>query len=249
MNSPEYVLIQHLREIKTRISYVFASFILTFMIIYEYKAEALYAIIQPLSNVNLGGHMIYTSMSEGFLVSMKLTLIVALLFILPCIVYQLWLFISPGLHKEERAFITSTIIGSMLFVFMGYIITYNIIIPHAWKFFLSFETHGDPIALYLEARVLDYLAFILRLIFILNILSQVPIMILVGLHLEMIQPKQLINARRLLYLIALIIATLFSPPDIFSQLILWFFLISILEISLLIGNILELIWKRSGSNR
>ena len=104
---------------------------------------------------------------------------------LPTIMYSLWSFVKPGLYSNEKRFIKNTFIPSMILFVLSILLSYKLLIPTIYKFFIGFETsfESSMISIELEAKISEYVSTILQTIFIMSLLSQYPIIILVLMYL------------------------------------------------------------------
>ena len=89
-----------------------------------------------------GRKMIFTALTEAFFTYVKVSFWAAICLSFPIIAMQIWKFVAPGLYKNERrAFLPYLCATPVLFV-MGASLAYFVVIPTAFRFFLSFETPG-----------------------------------------------------------------------------------------------------------
>ena len=173
-------LLEHLIELRRRLIYSVVALLLAFIGCY-FVAEQIYAfLVQPLADVlegQEGRRLIYTGLTEAFFTYLKVAFFAALCISFPIIAAQLWIFVAPGLYRNEKlAFLPFLILTPLLF-FAGAALVYYFIFPLAWKFFLSFETVGGATALpiQLEAKVNEYLSLVMKLIFAFGLSFQLPL--------------------------------------------------------------------------
>ena len=94
--SKNYILFNHLEELKYRFLYILISFIFNFISFYFFLGEITYLIIKPLTLNNSKIHeLIYTDMSEAFFASIKLSISFTIIIIIPIILYHLYFFFCP----------------------------------------------------------------------------------------------------------------------------------------------------------
>jgi len=181
VNRMKISLLYHVNEVRLRLLYLLASFTATFLVSYLYGEELIYFLAEPLIRHSFTQRLIYTGLSEGFLMYIKSSFFIAVFFVVPLLFYQGWLFLSPGSTKNERQQI-----GSLMTLFCGlfYVssfLTYSLIFPLAWKFLLGFQTVGlsAGFSVQLEARVSEYVALVIRMILLFGSASQFPLLIMV----------------------------------------------------------------------
>lgn len=211
-------------ELKIRLLYILLSLILTIICCYIYSDAIIYVLVNPILIKMNSQRFIFTSLKEIFFLYLKISLILSLIFTLPIILIQLLFFFSNGLYKYElKKIIFISILSSFLFIF-GYLLGYKLIIPNIWNFFLEFEKQNAFFPLHFEAKLENYLFFILNMLFGIVFCFQIPIILLV-LNLFNIfkRNEQILINRKIIYLFIIIIGTFISSPDILNQ----FFIFSI----------------------
>ena len=83
-----------------------------------------------------GSSMIATEVASPFMAPIKLVLYVALLFSMPWLFYQIWMFIAPGLYKDERAFTAPLMLTTIILFFSGAAFAFFVVCPIIFKFFI-----------------------------------------------------------------------------------------------------------------
>ena len=129
---------------------------------------------------------------------------------------------------------------------MGAAVVYYLVIPLAWKFFLSFEQPGSDgiLPMELEPKVDQYLSLVMRLIFAFGVCFELPVLIVLLTKVGMATSAGLKAKRKYAILIAFIVAAILTPPDVISQVLLAVPVILLYEISIICSQIIE---KRAGS--
>lgn len=170
MDSPR-PLIEHLIELRRRLVYCVVLFLCVFAVCYIYSETLFQVIVKPLADVFLlngksGHRLIYTGLSEAFTTYLKVSAFYAFIITFPFTAMQAWLFMAPGLYKNERRLFSILLILTPLLFLVGAAFAYFVVFPMVYNFFLSFETAGSDIIppIQLEARMGEYLSFVMRLI-------------------------------------------------------------------------------------
>ena len=166
--------------------------------------------------------MIFTGLHEGFFTQIKVAFFTSISISLPIILVQIWKFVAPGLYKNERSALFPFIIATPFLFLLGAAMVYYLVIPLAWKFFLSFEilpTQG-ALPIEIEPRISEYLSLTMRLMFAFGLSFELPIILLLLTKVGRITPKGLAEKRRYAILISFIAAAILTPPDVISQIML-----------------------------
>lgn len=236
-------LIEHLRELKTRVVRSIAAIFIAFGICYYFVDPILEVLSQPLAEaMGEGRKMIYTGLPEAFFVKMKLAFYAGLLLSFPVISTQIYLFLAPGLYKKERRVLAPYLVAAPLLFAAGASLAYFYIFPLAWKFFLSFEQGADAgagLPLVLEARISEYLALVIHIVFAFGVAFQLPILLTLLIRVGMTTTKKLKKCRRYAVVILITVAAILTPPDVVSQIGLFVPLYLLYEISIVAGRMIE----------
>ena len=146
----------------------------------------------------------------------KLTLYIAMLFSMPWLFYQIWMFISPGLYSNERTFTGPLLFSTIILFFSGASFAFFIVCPIIFKFFIGMA----PESIIIMTDISQYLSFIFKLVFAFGVAFEIPVATILLVKNGFATRNSLIKARPYLVILFLIIGMLLTPPDIFSQLFL-----------------------------
>lgn len=168
--------------------------------------------------------------TEGFVVSLKISLVAGLFVSAPWIFYQLWLFVAPGLFENERKMVLPVVFFSSFNFLLGAAFAW-FVLPYATRFFLGFSTQTVENLWSLG----KYLDFILRMFLAFGIVFELPILIYFLARFGIVTPSLLRKYRRHAYILVLIAASIITPPDVFTQIILALPMVILYEISILLA--------------
>ncbi|MFQ5784824.1 MAG: twin-arginine translocase subunit TatC [Alphaproteobacteria bacterium] len=236
-------LLDHLVELRTRlIRSVIAIFVLFF--VGYYFAEQIYGfLVQPLADIytRQGARLIFTALHEVFFTYVKVAFFAALFVAFPFIAMQVWMFVAPGLYKNEKsAFLPFLVLTPILFL-AGAALVYYMIFPLAWKFFIRFETAGvgGTLPIQLEPKVNEYLALVMKLIFAFGLSFELPLLLTLLARAGMTTAQGLAAKRKYAIVLAFVAAAILTPPDPISQISLAVPIILLYEISIIAVRMVE----------
>lgn len=238
-------LVTHLLDLRRRLLYALAAFSVAFLVCYIYSETIFQFLVKPLAHIfetkGQERRLIYTSLTEAFLTYIKVAAFGALFVSFPIVASQVWLFIAPALYKNERTLCLGLLVATPVLFFLGAAFAYWVVFPMAYEFFLSFETlaHKGTMAIQLEAKVNEYLSFVLRLIFAFGACFELPILLTLLCHVGMLTRQTLVDKWRIAVLIIFIVAAFITPPDMLSMLSLAVPLILLYAVSIVMIAFLE----------
>ena len=213
----EQPFVTHLIELRDRIIKAFIAVALAGVVLALYPGPAaLYDILaQPLvAHLPEGAHLIATSVISPFLVPLKILLMAAFLIALPVVLYQVWMFVAPGLYSHEKKLILPLVISSTVLFLIGVAFCYFFVFGQVFKFIQSFAPKSITAAPDIEA----YLSFVLTMFLAFGMAFEVPIVVVVLARLGMVSIDKLKEFRPYFVVLAFVIAAVVTPPDVVSQL-------------------------------
>jgi sec-independent protein translocase protein TatC len=139
----------------------------------------------------------------------------AIFMAMPVILWQVWAFVAPGLHKHERRFAGPFVIfGSLLFL-AGGAFALLVVIPFALQFLLNF---GKEQGIQPMISVSSHVDFIIKFTLAFGAVFELPLILTMLSKMGIVTPKFLAKNRKYAVLINFIIAAVLTPtPDIFNQ--------------------------------
>jgi sec-independent protein translocase protein TatC len=237
-------LASHLAELRKRLLWSFVAMGVGTGICFLFVEDIYGFLVAPLAeamNDSSSGRLIYTGLAEAFFTYLKVAFFAGIFLTTPILLSQVWLFISPGLYRDERKAILPFIAATPFLFFMGGAAVYYLVMPAAWPFFLSFESTGAQTVLpiQLEARVSEYLSLVMTLIFAFGLCFQLPVLLgLLG-KAGIISADSLKKKRKYAVLLAFVVAAFLTPPDVVSQVLLALPVLGLYEISIIVVSKLQ----------
>ena len=215
-------LLDHLVELRNRLMWAGAAILVAFLVCYQFKVQIYDFLARPLAQAFAGEadrKMIFTGLTEAFFTYVKVSFWAAICLSFPVIAVQIWKFVAPGLYKnEKRAFMPYLCATPVLFL-MGASLAYFVVIPYAFKFFVSFETPGAPgsLPIEIEAKVNEYLSLVMTLLLAFGVAFQLPVLLTLMARAGLITSQGLISKWRYAVVGMFAVAAVLTPPDIVSQ--------------------------------
>ena len=237
-------LMEHLIELRRRLIWAMVSFGLCFVICFAFASPIFTFLTQPLHHALAGkanDHFIYTALTEVFFTNVKIGMFGGICLGFPAIAAQLWIFVAPGLYKhEKRAFLPFLAWTPVMFL-LGAAFVYYIMLPFSIKFFAGYQTMStnSAMGIELQAKVSDYLDFVMTLIFAFGLTFQLPVLLSLLGKVGIITVAQLRSMRRYAYVGLFGLAAVFTPPDALSMLSLAFPLVALYEVSVICVMMIE----------
>ena len=216
-------LLDHLIELRSRLLHSVIAIMVLFFICYNFAPDIYNFLVAPLADVmeDMGGQrrLIFTALHEAFFTYIKVAFFAALFLSFPFLAIQVWMFIAPGLYKNEKKAFAPFLIATPILFFMGGALVYYFVFPLAWEFFLSFESMGGAgtLPIQLEAKVDQYLSLVMRLIFAFGLCFELPVaMTLLG-RVGLVTSKGMKEKRKYAIVMTFVVAAILTPPDVISQ--------------------------------
>ena len=179
--------------------------------------------------------LLYTGLSDGLMIQFSLATLVALIITIPFLLWHIWAYIAPGLHKNEKQFLLPIFLLSPLLFVVGAAFAFYVLFPVVFKFFIDLNTSGDvPTVLFPAVR--GYLAFAIDLLKIFGVAFQLPLILVLLNRVGALSKKTAIQSRKYVIVIIFIFAAVLTPPDIISQILLAIPMWLLFEISLFFMN-------------
>ncbi|WP_372755886.1 twin-arginine translocase subunit TatC [Mariniflexile sp.] len=172
---------------------------------------------------------IWTAILAGFVISF------------PYVVYQLWKFVSPGLHSNERKHSRGFIVISSLLFFMGALFGYYVITPLSINFLANYSISSRVDN---QIDISSFIGLVRSSVLASGIVFELPIIIYFLTKIGIVTPEFLKKYRKYSLVVVLILSAIITPPDIASQVIVAIPILVLYEVSIIISKVVVRNQKR-----
>jgi sec-independent protein translocase protein TatC len=211
---PKMSFLDHLEELRKRLLISFIAVAAGFFLCWAF-AEPIFAKLQePLTRfLPPGDSLAYTRLTAPFFLYMKVAFFAGIFVAAPVILYQLWLFIAPGLYKKERRLAAPFIISGTVFFVLGGYFGYRFLLPATCAFFVETGKQFKQMV-----TVDDYFSFASTIILATGVVFETPILIFFLARMGIVTPAFLMQKFKYAIVLSFVIAAIVTPtPDIVTQ--------------------------------
>lgn len=223
--------LSHLKELRDRILVCIIALGIAFIFTYYFKEKIFAFLMQPFIRVMPEkSSFIFTGITEAFITYFKISIVAALFVCFPVMLYEFWMFVSPGLYAKEKRYVYPFIfLGSLCFI-CGALFCYFIVMPSVYKFFVSYA--AEYIIPMPDLK--SYMSLTLKMLIIFGLIFELPLVAFYLSKAGIINFRMLSTKRRYAILGIVILSAIITPPDMASQLLIAIPLWGLYEISILI---------------
>jgi sec-independent protein translocase protein TatC len=209
----EMPFLDHLEELRWRIIYSLAALVVGVIVgfVVVLKFNLLTWMQGPMLPYLHGRRLVYTHPGDGFSILMQTAIIVGVVIALPVILYQVWAFLSPALHRHEKRIAVPVILGAVLLFVAGAALAWYFVLPMTLHFLSSLgdESFDQMIT------VSEYFGFVTSMVLAMGAVFELPIAVLLLSALGLVTPTFLARFRRHAFVGSYLAAAIITPGDLF----------------------------------
>ena len=211
---PRMSILEHLEDLRKRLFWSAFAVAAGFLVCWWKSREIFQWLAKPvLQALPPGTKLAYTQLTEPFMLYINIALLAGVFVASPVILYQLWLFIAPGLYRHERRWVWPFVVLSVLFFVGGGYFGYAVGFPMVAQFLVATGEDFMPVI-----KIDDYLDITSKILLGMGIVFETPIIIFFLARMGVVTERWLLAKFRYAVLIIFIIAALITPtPDIPTQ--------------------------------
>lgn len=210
----EMTFFQHLGELRKRIFYALGFILVFFMVSWAFVEKIYIWLAQPvLQFLPEGQKLAFTSLTEPFMMYIKLAFISGLFLASPFVFHQLWLFISPALYKKEKKWVFPFVFFTTFFFLLGGAFGYYYVFPWACKFFLEIGEDFHAII-----TISEYFTLAFRVLLGIAVVFELPVLTFVLAKIGVLSASFLVKYFKYAVVLIFVLAAIITPtPDIVTQ--------------------------------
>jgi sec-independent protein translocase protein TatC len=207
----EMPFLDHLEELRWRIIYSLGSLLVAMAIGFfvALKWDVVTLLAAPVLPLIPEHKLVYTHPSEAFSIIINVATTIGLVLSGPLILYQVWLFLSPALHKHEKRVAMGVLFSGVVLFVAGAALAYFVVIPLALPWLMGFS--GPSLVPLITAE--EYFSFAFAMVMTFGVSFELPIVVLALSALGIVTPQFLSKYRRHAIVLMVIVGAFLTPGD------------------------------------
>lgn len=210
-SAAEMPFLDHLEELRWRIIWSLGALIAGLMagFVIVVKGQLIRILQEPIAPY-LSGKLIFTSPADPFSITLSVSLMVGIVLASPVVIYHVWAFLSPALHRHEKKVVIPVIIGAVALFMAGVALAWYWVIPMMLKFLMTFQTES------LQGMITasGYFSFVTSLCLTFGAAFELPVLILALAALGFVTPAFLSRFRPYALVLTFVVSAFVTPGDI-----------------------------------
>ena len=225
----------HHRELRQRLITILVAVAVMSVAAYIFIEPIVQFFLQPLFRAHPGiRRLVYTNLTEAFISYIKLSLMVGTITAFPIILYQVWMFVAPGLLEREKKIVSSIVLWASLLFLAGGLFAYFIVLPKMLSFFMTYaDANLKPLP-----RLGNYLSFVVRMIAAFALAFEIPFLMVMASRTGLVA-REYFRAKRMNFYIVIVIGSfLLSAGEVTATVLLALPLFALYEAGILATRML-----------
>ena len=231
MSDAPMPFLAHVAELRKRLLLAFAALAAATVASFSFTEALAEYLMHPVAGLSF----VYLSPPELFLAYVRIAVLAGLVISSPVILFQVWLFVRPGLLKRERWAILAGLFFGAVFFAAGAAFSFFVILPFTLRFFLQYATERIEAVFSFG----EYVGFVTSLVLSFGAAFELPVVTAILAALGVVKGSVLAGARRYAVLLVFIVAAILTPPDVVSQVLLALPMLFLFELSVVVARRIE----------
>jgi sec-independent protein translocase protein TatC len=214
---PTMGFLDHLEELRKRLVYSILAVIAGASVCWIFR-EQIYGVMQKpivdaLREHHLPEKLVYVNPTDPFNLYLKIAMMAGLFLTSPFVLYQVWMFISPGLYRNEKKYVVPFMVSTIALFSLGGYFGYRIAYPRALNFFIGFSPQFQPMI-----TIGEYTSLFMSIVLGMGVIFEMPILVFFLAFMGIMTPSFMIKNFRYAILVIFILAAIVTPtPDVVNM--------------------------------
>ena len=236
MNNREQTILQHLRELRRRVAICVVALLIGSAVSFAVFEQIIEWLVRPARDLQTGagGQLVYTEVTELLTTSIKVSFVAGFVLAFPIILYQIIMFVAPGLTGREKRYLLGFLPGALLAFACGVGFAYFVMTPPALHFLLTF---GEGVAVPL-IKVSNIVNLMIRLLFWMGLVFETPLVMYLLAQIGLVDARKLSRFRRYWVVVAFVMGAIITPTfDPITQALVAVPLLVLYELGILLARL------------
>lgn len=231
VNEKNLTLVGHLEELRKRLIYSSIVLIVAVLGCYNFSEDVVKNIVAIAPEIEF----VFIAPAELLMAYVKIAVIGGFVIAAPFLILQVWLFVSPGLKKNEKRTIAVSLFVGGIFFILGVVFAYMVVLPIMLQFFMGFKIDEIKEMISFE----NYLSFVIRTLLSFGIIFELPIIMVILTKFRVVKVSFLKKNRKYAILLIFIVAAILTPPDVITQTLLAAPMLLLFEVGIMLSSLVE----------
>jgi len=204
----------HIADLRKRLLISCAALFIAFFACFAVYEPILQWMMFPIEKVLVPGtQMVAIEVQETFFTALKVAFFSAFLLTLPITLWQIWLFMAPGLYENEKKLVIPFVFGATIMFLVGASFAYYVVVPFGFEFLVNF---GNSVVSVMPS-IGKYVSFFTKLLFGFGIAFELPVFTFFLAIIGVVTDRTLKDFFKYAVVLIFIASALLTPPDILTQ--------------------------------
>lgn len=224
----------HIADLRKRLVISSITLVIAFFACFAFYEPILEWMMAPVKHaLPAGTSMIAVEIQETFFTAMKVAFFAGFILSLPVIFWQLWLFLAPGLYDHEKKLVVPFVFFATLMFLIGASFAYYIVVPIGFDFLIAF---GNSVVSVLPS-IGKYVGFFTKLMIGFGIAFELPVITFFLAKIGLVTDETLKGFFRYAVVLIFVVASVLTPPDVISQILMALPLLFLYGVSIYIAKV------------